>query len=72
VVEHGDPSAEPRIPAAFLEWTWDRVVRSTHFLNCWYQSHCAWDVYVKDGVVFREEQAGEYPQTRGSTPSTTT
>jgi DMSO reductase family type II enzyme molybdopterin subunit len=50
------------------QWTWDRVVRSSHFLNCWYQSHCAWDVYVKDGLVFREEQAGEYPQTRPDLP----
>jgi len=42
------------------QWTWDRVVRSTHHLNCWFQAHCAWDVYVKDGLVYREEQAAEY------------
>ncbi|MDX1648771.1 MAG: twin-arginine translocation signal domain-containing protein [Myxococcota bacterium] len=40
-------------------WAWDRVVRSTHFVNCWYQSHCAWNVYVKDGLVWREEQAAD-------------
>lgn len=50
------------------QWTWDRVVRSTHFLNCWYQAACAWDVYVKDGVVLREEQAGEYPQIHPDVP----
>lgn len=50
------------------QWTWDSVVRSSHFLNCWYQSHCAWDVYVKDGLVFREEQAAEYPQTSPELP----
>lgn len=50
------------------QWTWDRVVRSSHFVNCWYQAHCAWDVYVKDGLVFREEQAGEYPQVRADIP----
>jgi DMSO reductase family type II enzyme molybdopterin subunit len=40
---------------------WDRRVRCTHVVNCWYQRNCAWDVYVKDGVVLREEQAGSYP-----------
>ena len=49
-------------------WAWDRIVRSTHFVNCWYQSHCAWDVYVKDGVVWREEQAADYPQIRPDVP----
>jgi DMSO reductase family type II enzyme molybdopterin subunit len=49
-------------------WAWDRVVRSTHFVNCWYQSHCAWDVYVKDGLVWREEQAADYPQVRPDVP----
>ncbi|MFQ5514469.1 MAG: molybdopterin-dependent oxidoreductase [Myxococcota bacterium] len=49
-------------------WAWDRIGRSTHFVNCWYQSHCAWDVYVKDGLVWREEQAADYPQTRPDVP----
>ncbi len=44
------------------QWTWDRVVRGTHYANCGYQ-RCAWNVYVKDGLVWREEQAGTYPQT---------
>ncbi|MBI2060954.1 MAG: molybdopterin-dependent oxidoreductase [Nitrospirae bacterium] len=50
------------------KWTWDKTVRSTHFVNCWYQAHCAYDVYVKDGIVLREEQAGEYPQTHAGVP----
>jgi DMSO reductase family type II enzyme molybdopterin subunit len=49
-------------------WTWDRVARGTHFVNCWYQRGCNWNVYVKDGLVFREEQAGEYPQTNPEVP----
>jgi nitrate reductase alpha subunit len=49
-------------------WAWDKVVRSTHFVNCWYQACCAWNVYVKDGVVWREEQVGEYPQTNADVP----
>ncbi|MBW2240591.1 MAG: molybdopterin-dependent oxidoreductase [Deltaproteobacteria bacterium] len=49
-------------------WTWDKVVRSSHWVNCWYQAHCAWDVYVKDGMVWREEQAADYPQIRPDVP----
>jgi DMSO reductase family type II enzyme molybdopterin subunit len=50
------------------QWTWDKVGRTTHFVNCWYQAHCAWNVYVKDGIVWREEQVGDYPQTRPDLP----
>jgi DMSO reductase family type II enzyme molybdopterin subunit len=40
------------------KWTWDRVVRGTHGTNC--TGNCAFNVYVKDGIVWREEQQGEY------------
>jgi len=49
-------------------WAWDEVVRSSHWVNCWYQAHCAWNVYVKDGMVWREEQAADYPQVRPDVP----
>ncbi|MEM8646058.1 MAG: molybdopterin-dependent oxidoreductase, partial [Pseudomonadota bacterium] len=49
-------------------WTWDKTVRGTHMINCWYQAHCAFDVYVKDGIVFREEQAAEYQQLNPDVP----
>jgi len=49
-------------------WTWDRVVRGTHYVNCAYQRGCAWDVYVKDGVVWREEQVASYEQTNSQVP----
>jgi DMSO reductase family type II enzyme molybdopterin subunit len=49
-------------------WTWDRVSRGSHWVNCWYQAHCAWNVYVKDGIVWREEQAADYPQVRPDVP----
>jgi DMSO reductase family type II enzyme molybdopterin subunit len=40
-------------------WRWDRVVRGTHLrANCF--SACAFDLYVRDGVVWREEQADVY------------
>jgi DMSO reductase family type II enzyme molybdopterin subunit len=49
-------------------WAWDRVVRTTHMVNCWYQANCNWNVFVKDGVVWREEQVADYPQTRPDVP----
>lgn len=49
-------------------WAWDKVVRGSHWVNCWYQAHCAWNVYVKDGMVWREEQAADYPQVRPDVP----
>ena len=46
-------------------WRWDRVVRGTHLrANCF--SACAFDLYVKDGVVWREEQADVYARPTGS------
>jgi DMSO reductase family type II enzyme molybdopterin subunit len=50
------------------KWQWDKVGRSTHFVNCWYQAHCNWNVYLKDGIVWREEQVGDYPQTQQGLP----
>ncbi|MDP6978364.1 MAG: molybdopterin-dependent oxidoreductase [Myxococcota bacterium] len=49
-------------------WKWDRVVRGTHLMNCWYQANCSWNVFVKDGIVWREEQAADYPQVRPDVP----
>jgi DMSO reductase family type II enzyme molybdopterin subunit len=43
-------------------WQWDSVAKGTHFVNCWYQRGCNWNVYVKDGLVWREEQSGTYEQ----------
>jgi len=40
------------------KWTWDRVVHGTHGTNC--AANCAFNVYVKNGIVWREEQQGEY------------
>ena len=50
------------------QWTWDRVVKGTHHVNCWYQRCCNWNVFVKDGIVWREEQSGTYPQTNPEVP----
>jgi len=48
------------------QFTWDRVVRSTHSANC--TGSCSWKVYVKDGVMLREEQAGDYPRINEDLP----
>ncbi|WP_018656200.1 nitrate reductase subunit alpha [Actinomadura flavalba] len=40
-------------------WSHDRVVRSTHGVNC--TGSCSWKVYVKDGVITWETQETDYP-----------
>jgi DMSO reductase family type II enzyme molybdopterin subunit len=50
------------------QWTWDRVQKTTHEVNCWYQRACSWNVFVKDGIAWREEQVGNYPQTNPDVP----
>ncbi len=40
-------------------WSHDRVVRSTHGVNC--TGSCSWKVYVKDGIITWEEQQTDYP-----------
>jgi len=49
------------------EWTWDDVVKVTHTrVNC--ISACSLDAYVKDGIVWREEQNANYPQAFDDVP----
>ncbi len=47
-------------------WTWDKVVRSTHSANC--TGSCSWKVYVRNGVMVREEQAADYPRINSDLP----
>jgi DMSO reductase family type II enzyme molybdopterin subunit len=42
------------------EWKWDKTTWGTHLVDC-YPGNCLWRVYTKDGIVWREEQAGKYP-----------
>ncbi|KAA0235373.1 MAG: Dimethylsulfide dehydrogenase subunit alpha [Acidimicrobiales bacterium] len=43
------------------QWTWDDVVHVSHLrTNC--ISTCSLDAFVKDGIVWREEQNANYPQ----------
>ncbi|MBL8793627.1 MAG: molybdopterin-dependent oxidoreductase, partial [Planctomycetia bacterium] len=48
------------------QFKWDKVVRSTHSANC--TGSCSWMVYVKDGVMVREEQASDYPRINADLP----
>jgi len=48
------------------KWTWDQVFHSTHGTNC--AGNCAFNVYVKDGIVWREEQQGEYGKSAPDVP----
>ncbi len=41
------------------KWTWDKVVWGTHCVDC-YPGNCPFRVYVKDGIVWREEQAATF------------
>ncbi len=50
------------------KWTWDSVAKSTHFVNCWYQRNCSWNVYVKKGIAWREEQSATYEQITPGVP----
>ena len=41
-------------------WQHDKVVRSTHGVNC--TGGCSWNIHVKDGIVTWEMQALDYPK----------
>ena len=42
-------------------WSHDKVVRSTHGVNC--TGSCSWQIYVKDGIITWEAQHTDYPST---------
>ncbi len=48
-------------------WRWDRVASGTHTCaNC--VSACAWRLYVRDGIVWREEQTAGYLPSKAGVP----
>jgi nitrate reductase alpha subunit len=47
-------------------WAHDKVVRSTHGVNC--TGSCSWQVFVKDGLITWESQAVDYPSIGAETP----
>ena len=48
-------------------WQWDRVVHSSHArANC--ISTCSWNVFVKNGIAWREEQNAIYEASEPGVP----
>ena len=47
-------------------WSHDKVVRSTHGVNC--TGSCRWKVYVKDGIITWETQETDYPSVGPDSP----
>jgi DMSO reductase family type II enzyme molybdopterin subunit len=69
------PSAAAATPPVYGDWRdvyrerwrWDRVLRGTHtHANC--TAACAFNLYVRDGIVWREEQSAPYAASNQSVP----
>jgi len=67
--EHGVTTGEDRTweDAYRNRWAHDKIVRSTHGVNC--TGSCSWKVYVKGGIVTWETQQTDYPRTRWDMPN---
>ncbi|WP_018718192.1 nitrate reductase subunit alpha [Arhodomonas aquaeolei] len=66
---HGQTTYEDRSweKAYRQRWQHDKIVRSTHGVNC--TGACSWKIYVKDGLVTWETQQTDYPRTRPDLPN---
>jgi len=66
---HGQTSGEDRTweDAYRGRWAHDKIVRSTHGVNC--TGSCSWKIYVKGGIVTWETQQTDYPRTRPDLPN---
>ncbi|MHB1103631.1 MAG: nitrate reductase subunit alpha [Devosia sp.] len=66
---HGVTTTESRTweDAYRKRWQHDKVVRSTHGVNC--TGSCSWKIYVKGGIVTWETQQTDYPRTRPDLPN---
>lgn len=47
-------------------WQHDKIVRSTHGVNC--TGGCTWQIHVKDGIVIWEMQGLDYPTLEAGLP----
>ncbi len=67
--EHGIVTNEDRSweDAYRARWQHDKIVRSTHGVNC--TGSCSWKIYVKNGLVTWETQQTDYPRTRDDLPN---
>ena len=66
---HGQTNGEDRTweDAYRDRWAHDKIVRSTHGVNC--TGSCSWKIYVKGGIVTWETQQTDYPRTRPDMPN---
>ncbi|MBK6729041.1 MAG: nitrate reductase subunit alpha [Xanthomonadales bacterium] len=66
---HGRVTGEDRTweDAYRNRWAHDKIVRSTHGVNC--TGSCSWKIYVKGGIVTWETQQTDYPRTRWDLPN---
>lgn len=66
---HGTTTNESRDweDAYRKRWQHDKIVRSTHGVNC--TGSCSWKIYVKGGIVTWETQQTDYPRTRPDLPN---
>ncbi len=66
---HGQTTDEDRTweNAYRKRWRHDKIVRSTHGVNC--TGSCSWKIYVKSGIVTWETQQTDYPRTRDDLPN---
>jgi nitrate reductase alpha subunit len=67
--DHGVTTGEDRTweDAYRDRWAHDKIVRSTHGVNC--TGSCSWKIYVKGGIVTWETQQTDYPRTRSDLPN---
>ncbi len=66
---HGITTAEARDweDSYRKRWQHDKIVRSTHGVNC--TGSCSWKIYVKGGIITWETQQTDYPRTRPELPN---
>lgn len=66
---HGQTTAEARDweDGYRKRWQHDKIVRSTHGVNC--TGSCSWKIYVKGGIITWETQQTDYPRTRPDLPN---
>ncbi len=66
---HGVTTAEARDweDSYRKRWQHDKIVRSTHGVNC--TGSCSWKIYVKGGIITWETQQTDYPRTRPELPN---
>jgi nitrate reductase alpha subunit len=66
---HGQTTSESRDweDGYRQRWQHDKVVRSTHGVNC--TGSCSWKIYVKNGLITWETQQTDYPRTRPDLPN---